>query len=133
MVNNHDVMNTFVLKPSQLSIGFQSVILVLMAMIFYFSVGIIFAGILILCAIVAMFVFKSRAQVAIFEHLDQNRWSIQYKNNPVIGSVILRNVIDHHFYIACYFEEKKPSSLIIWRDQVELKQWKYLKTYAKLN
>lgn len=133
MVNNHDVMNTFVLKPSQLSIGFQSVILVLMAVTFYFSVGAIFAGILMLCVIAAIYVFKLRAKVVIFEHLDQSHWSIQYKNNPVIGSVILRNVIDHHFYIVCYFEEKKPSSLIIWRDQVELKQWKYLKTYAKLS
>lgn len=133
MVNNHDVMSRFVLKPSQLSIGFQSVILLLMAVIFYLSVELIFACGLMLCAIAAVFVFKSTAQADIFEHLDQSHWSIKYQNNPMPHSVILKNVIDHHFYMVCYFEEKKPASLVIWRDQLELRQWKHLKAYAKLS
>lgn len=132
MVNNHDVMKAFILKPSQISIGFQGFVLIIMGIGFLYSVGWIMALVLSLVAVVAMRLFQSQAQIESFQHLDRNQWSVKYKNNSKIHTLSLNKIVDHHFYIVFYFDQKPPSSLVVWSDQLELKQWKNLKAHSKL-
>ena len=127
MVNDH-----YVLKPSQMSIGFQLCILALISISVFYSAELWVGLVVTVVAAVALYLFRAQAQVEHFQHLDQQHWSIQYKNNPKIQSVSLHKIIDHYFYLVFYFEEKKHSSLVIWKDQIDLAAWKRLRTHAKL-
>ncbi|MEQ1104132.1 hypothetical protein [Acinetobacter ursingii] len=125
------VNHQFQLKRSLLALLFQLGMLLLIGIIwfqvfpFYMSLSAIFL------AIIAYLAFLRRSKMCSLAYLDQDLWSIQWRNHSKIEHVQLYRVIDHHIYIVLYFKQNRNSQ-IIWRDQVSLNQWKQLKVMAKL-
>lgn len=127
-VNNRQ----FDLKRSYLLIAFQILV--------YFVISAILFQILtfiwwLLCCfaliLIHVFTFKYH-QVSALVHLDQDDWSLFFGKSQQVKTVQLKQIIDHQIYIAIYFEQKADSPLVIWRDQLSLKQWKNLKVLAKM-
>lgn len=125
------VNHQFQLKRSLLALLFQLGMLLLIGIIwfqlfpFYMSLSAIFL------AIIAYLAFLRRSKMRSLAYLDQDLWSIRWRNHSKIEHVQLYRVIDHHIYIVLYFKQNRNSQ-VIWRDQVSLNQWKQLKVMAKL-
>ncbi|BBF76598.1 hypothetical protein N5J48_05535 [Acinetobacter ursingii] len=125
------VNHQFQLKRSLLALLFQLGMLLLIGIIWFQLFPFYIFLIAIFLAIIAYLAFLRRSKMRSLAYLDQDLWSIQWRNHSKIEHVQLYRVIDHHIYIVLYFKQNRNSQ-IIWRDQVSLNQWKQLKVMAKL-
>ncbi|MDH2019674.1 hypothetical protein N5J44_07400 [Acinetobacter ursingii] len=125
------VNHQFQLKRSLLALLFQLGMLLLIGIIWFQLFPFYIFLIAIFLAIIAYLAFLRRSKMRSLTYLDQDLWSIQWRNHSKIEHVQLYRVIDHHIYIVLYFKQNRNSQ-IIWRDQVSLNQWKQLKVMAKL-
>lgn len=125
------VNHQFQLKRSLLALLFQLGMLLLIGIIWFQLFPFYIFLIAIFLAIIAYLAFLRRSKMRFLAYLDQDLWSIQWRNHSKIEHVQLYRVIDHHIYIVLYFKQNRNSQ-IIWRDQVSLNQWKQLKVMAKL-
>lgn len=125
------VADRYVLQGSRISIAFQCVFLMVIAIVLTVLIHPLIVVLCLLFCLAIRFIFKPK-HVETFEHLDQEFWSIKFKDNPQVKRVSLLKMIDHYFYIVAYFDEKNPSQIVIWKDQVDPIQWKRLITRAKL-
>lgn len=125
------VNHQFQLKRSLLALLFQLGMLLLIGIIWFqlFPFYIFLIGLFL--AILAYIVYLNRPKMLALAYLDQDVWSIQWKNQSKIEHLKFYKLVDHHIYMVLYFHQNNRSQ-IIWRDQVDLNQWKQLKVMAKL-
>lgn len=119
------------LKPSRFALGFQFLCLLLMLILIYFTMGIWASVCCFIIAYLSLNFFRQRNSAYKLEQLDYQLWSVQYQSSQKIQHVKIERFIDHNFYIAVNFEDKKLKPFIIWQDQVTQYQWKSLKTRCK--
>ena len=67
------------------------------------------------------------------EQLDLDQWSLKFYHSDQVLAVNIQQWVDHSLYVVVYFQEKKHSNLVIWRDQMTDLQWKSLKMRVKLH
>ncbi len=127
------VSERYVLKHSRLSIVFQLLLLILIAIVLFCAINLMFAVLTVVGMFIGWIWFRRTAQLQYLQHLDQTEWSLKFQNQNAIQRVHLKKMIQHHFYVVIYFEEKKHKSIIIWKDQLELSSWKTLLTRCYLN
>ncbi|NHB58003.1 hypothetical protein [Acinetobacter shaoyimingii] len=128
----HGVNDRYQLGRSRLAIAFQCVFFCMIILLAYVSLPLIWWIIALVGYLLVWLLFKPN-QVEVLELLDDQEWSLKLKNQQKIHRVSLRKIIDHHFYMVIYFQEKNPKSLVIWKDQIDQIQWKRLLARAKLN
>lgn len=123
---------SFRLKRSRLALVFQLSIFMLLMVLLLKSLSPWLCGLcMILGGAAYIYGFKS-PQPIFFEHLDAREWSLSHFKSKHVQRVSIRHMIDHQLYIVIYFQHVKDKPLLIWVDQLPLKQWKALKTLAKL-
>lgn len=121
----------FKLKRSWFALAFQLLIFVLIMFVLYQLLSVI---LWLICAIAGLVIYhlfyQKTPKIDQFEHLSGREWSLS------IGSrterVHVSHVIDHQVYIVVYFQHAKVRPLLIWCDQLPLKQWKSMKTLTQL-
>ncbi len=74
--------------------------------------------------------FRKKPQLKELQKIDKDLWSIQMTSNPKIYQAKLNRVFHFHYFVVLSFNENKFDSLVIWRDQIDEKQWKSLITHA---
>ena len=128
MVNEH-----YSLKHSRLSIVFQLLLLMLIAVMMFLTFTM---GIALIC-VLAMFAtwrwFNRAEKLHYLQQLDQSEWSLKFENQSTTYRVRLEKMVQHHFYIVIYFQNKKHKPVIIWKDQLDRIAWKALLTRCHLN
>ena len=116
-------INNFHFLNSRYSLVFQ---LSFEAIILFFAFNIMSLIYVILIAILlnlSLFYFrKSQLKLELLIQLDKKDWTLKYKNQES-ELVEIKRIINHYFYIIVYTEK---NNLVIWRDQVNIKQWKQL-------
>ena len=122
----------FKLKRSALSHAFQFFIFTVLMILLYQVVSPLIWGLFFcLGLVVYLLFFRRTSQVSSLEYLDEQDWSLQRINQPV-QRVQISHIFDHQVYIVVYFMHARAKPMIIWRDQLSLKQWKSLKVLAKM-
>ena len=122
----------FKLKRSALSHAFQFFIFTVLMILLYQVVSPLIWGLFFcLGLVVYLLFFRRTSQVSSLEYLDGQDWSLQRINQPV-QRVQISHIFDHQVYIVVYFMHARAKPMIIWRDQLSLKQWKSLKVLAKM-
>ena len=128
MVNEH-----YSLKHSRLSIVFQLLLLMLIAVVMFLTFTV---GIALIC-VLAMFAawrwFNRAEKLHYLQQLDHSEWSLKFENQSTTYRVRLEKMVQHHFYIVVYFQNKKHKPVIIWKDQLDQIAWKALLTRCHLN
>ncbi|MGL3043756.1 hypothetical protein ACSJMR_01540 [Acinetobacter pecorum] len=122
----------FKLKRSLCALAFQ---LFIFALLMYLLYQLLPIALWLLCALIGLLVYhlfyRKTPQIEQFEYLDGREWSLTAKAMPT-HRVSISHVIDHQAYIVVYFQHAKARPLLIWCDQLPLKQWKALKVLTKL-
>lgn len=127
-----DLHLRYVFKPSRIALGFQLLSLLFIFVLLSFLLNFWFCLFLSLFALLSLKIFRLQPKVAYIEYLDQTHWSLKFQQSSEIQRVQIQHMFDHSLYIVIRFDEKKVNNLIIWQDQLSKKQWKSLKTRAKL-
>ena len=128
---NPQIHQCYLLKPSRLALGFQILCLIIILLFTYLSLNIWMWMVCIVAALISLKLFNMQPKADQVEQLEYDIWSIRYSSSRKIQQVKIIQFIDHHFYIAVHFENKKIKPLIIWQDQVYKNQWKSLKNRCK--
>lgn len=122
----------FKLKRSFLSHAFQFFIFaVLMTLLYQLLTPMLWGIFFLIGLVVYVLFFRKHLHVTSLEYLDGADWSLQRLNRPV-QRVQISHILDHQLYIVVYFMHARAKPVIIWRDQLSLKQWKSLKVLAKM-
>ncbi|MBL8321996.1 MAG: hypothetical protein JNJ93_06980 [Acinetobacter sp.] len=91
---------------------------------------------IMLCAFLALgaaaylLFYRGTPQVTALDHLDGREWTLSAAGGK--QRVQISHIIDHQAYIVLYFQHARAKPVIVWRDQVALKQWKSFKVLAKM-
>ena len=128
---NPQIHQCYLLKPSRFALGFQILCLIIILLFTYLSLSIWMWMVCIVAALISLKLFNMQPKADQIEQLEYDIWSIRYSSSRKIQQVKIIQFIDHHFYIAVHFENKKIKPLIIWQDQVSKNQWKSLKNRCK--
>ena len=128
---NPQIHQCYLLKPSRFALGFQILCLIIILLFTYLSLNIWMWMVCIVAALISLKLFNMQPKADQVEQLEYDIWSIRYSSSRKIQQVKIIQFIDHHFYIAVHFENKKIKPLIIWQDQVSKNQWKSLKNRCK--
>lgn len=125
------VKSCFKLRQSRIALLFQLCIFALLMFVLYqvLPVALWVVCFLIGIVIYALF-YKKTPHIAQLEHLDGREWSLTQQQ--ATQRVQLSHVVDHQAYIVLYFQHARAKPLLVWCDQVPLKQWKSLKVLAKM-
>lgn len=126
------VHKEFHLKHSRISIVFQLVIILLIIFILYPLLNTVFFIFSIVLLIISFLFFHKKAHIEYFAYLDEDVWSLKYKNNEKIYRVELQRILNHQLYIVVYLKQSEQKSFVIWFDQLDCDQWKNLKKLAIL-
>ena len=115
----------------------------LMALLFQFGIFAVFMTILyqllpmgLWCVffafglIIYALYFHKKPRVEGLEYLDGRDWTLQTMRKT--QRVQISHIIDHQAYIVVYFQHARTKPIIIWCDQLPMKQWKSLKVLAKM-
>lgn len=127
------VSERYVLKHSRVSIVFQLLMWTLIAIVLFSTINLVAATLCVLGMLIAWIWFGRAPKLHYLQHLDQSEWSLKFQNNDSIQRVSLDKLIQHHFYIVIYFQNKKHKPVLIWKDQLDLTSWKKLLTRCGLN
>ena len=128
---NPQIHQCYLLKPSRFVLGFQILCLIIILLFTYLSLNIWMWMVCIVAALISLKLFNMQPKADQVEQLEYDIWSIRYSSSRKIQQVKIIQFIDHHFYIAVHFENKKIKPSIIWQDQVSKNQWKSLKNRCK--
>lgn len=128
MVHNH-----FVLKRSRMATVFQMTSMLIISSLLFILMPMIVWLISTIFLVVTFYRFNRQAKVEYLFQLDQSEWSVQFHNQTKTHRVQLSHFLDHSLYIVVYFSHSQIKNIVIWKDQVDLKAWKTLKSHAKLN
>ena len=122
----------FKLKRSFLSHAFQFFIFaVLMTLLYQLLTPMLWGIFFLIGLVVYVLFFRKHLRVTSLDYLDGTDWSLQRLNRPV-QRVQISHILDNQMYIVVYFMHARAKPVIIWRDQLSLKQWKSLKVLAKM-
>ena len=127
------VNERYSLKHSRLSIVFQLFILILISIVLFSILNLVVAILCLLGLFIVLIWFRQAEKLQYLQHLDQSEWSLKFQNKSKIQRVHLEKMIQHHFYVVIYFQNKKHKPVLIWRDQLDLISWKKLLTRCHLN
>jgi len=123
----------YCLKPSRLALVFQGSSILIIFVVLYQFLNLIALCILLLLALASFFFFQQQDRIAVLVQLDEQDWVVQYRRSKRKRRVQFKKIIDHHFYIAIYFQQQSNQPMLVWRDELPIKSWKSLKSRAKLN
>lgn len=118
------------LKHSLYSAVFHAFFMFIMSITLLISIELIYALSSIIFILIIWWGFRKKPQLSELQKLDKDLWSIQMTSNPKIYQAKLTRVFHFHYFVVLSFNEKKLDSLVIWRDQIDEKQWKSLITHA---
>ena len=65
-------------------------------------------------------------------YLDDDVWSLKFKNNKQIYTVGIKNILNHQLYVVIQFKQSEQKPIVIWFDQLNRTQWKNLKVLSVL-
>ncbi|OAL77741.1 hypothetical protein AY606_09825 [Acinetobacter sp. SFB] len=123
---------SFQLKRSRLAFVFQ---LIIFTLIIVFLQQLLSPWLWLICVLLGVLAYAyglKAPQPMCFEHLEAREWSLTSVKSEQIKRVSISHIIDHQLYIVVYFQHFQEKPLLIWIDQLPLKQWKALKKLAKL-
>ncbi|MEB3767119.1 hypothetical protein [Acinetobacter sp. MD2] len=66
-------------------------------------------------------------------YLDGTDWTLKFIGQAQTTTGQLKQVIDHRLYVVLYWTDARQKPSVIWQDQLDLAQWKILKTLAQLH
>ena len=122
----------FVLKRSYLAVTFQVLVFIGIALLLFELMQLWLWAVCMLVAL-AVYLYGFRLHPELyFQHLDEREWTLKAKTQAEVKHVNISHVVDHHVYIVIYFQHFKHKPLLVWCDQVGWKNWKKLKTLAKM-
>ena len=121
----------FYLKRSRVAIVFQIGILILILSLVSGLLPLWLSCSISIMLLLSLYAHFRRPQLHYFEPFSMHEWSIGVSEQEV-QQMTLHRVVDHHWYVVLYFQQKKPCSYVIWYDQLALKDWKRLKLLAKM-
>ena len=122
---------SFQLKRSCLALLFQlAVFTALMALLYQLLPLSLWCAFLALGAAAYLLFYRGTPQVTALDHLDGREWTLSAAGSK--QRVQISHIIDHQAYIVLYFQHAQAKPVIVWRDQVALKQWKSFKVLAKM-
>jgi len=122
---------SFQLKRSGLALLFQlAIFAVLMALLHQLLPVSLWCGFLVLGAVIYLLFYRKAPKVTALDHLDGREWTLSAAGKK--QRVQISHMIDHQAYIVLYFQHARAKPVIVWRDQVALKQWKAFKVLAKM-
>ncbi|OTG72049.1 hypothetical protein B9T23_15000 [Acinetobacter terrae] len=126
------VNRSFQLKRSRLAFVFQLIIFTLVIVLLQ---QLLVPWLWLLCVLLGVMAYAYGLKVPqpiYFEYLEAREWSLSNVKSEQIKRVSISHIIDHQLYIVVYFQHFQEKPLLIWIDQLPLKQWKALKKLAKL-
>lgn len=126
-------LDSFELRHSRIAIVFQFFCFLILNSVFFLLVNFWIWLAFFLTMSGAWYQFSRQLSVFKFELLEHDEWSIQYRNHKQIQRITLTHSIDHYFYVVLYFKSPKRKNIVIWKDQLDQKQWKKLIIRANLN
>lgn len=89
----------------------------------------------LICAVIGLLIYqqfyRKTPQIEQLEYLDGREWSLTVASQAT-HRVKISHVIDHQAYMVVYFQHARARPLMIWCDQLPLKQWKSLKVLTKM-
>lgn len=129
----YTVHNQYHLKRSRLAIVFQLSILFILSFILYFALDPSVWVVSLLLFGLSILFFHRSPSVESLQHLDQQYWSVKFKNQHAVERICISHFIDHSLYIVVYIANDQQKNIVIWRDQLDIQYWKSLKLHAKLN
>lgn len=118
------------LKHSSYSAVFHVFSIFIMSITLLISIKLIYALGSIIFILIIWWNFRKKPQLKELQKIDKDLWSIQMTSNPKIYQAKLNRVFHFHYFVILSFNENKFDSLVIWRDQIDEKQWKSLITHA---
>lgn len=127
------VHREFRLKHSRISIVFQLMIILLIVFVIYQLLTILVLIFSVVVLALSFLRFNQKVKVEYFAYLDDDIWSLKYKNNNKVYRVRSKNVLNYQLYVVVELSQSEHKSFIVWYDQLDEKQWKKLKTLSLLN
>lgn len=122
----------FKLKRSKCALVFQ---LFIFAVLMFLLYQLLPVTIWLVCGVIGLVIYqlfyRKTPHIEQFEYLDGREWSLTTAAQGT-RRVLISHVIDHQAYIVVYFQHAKARPLLIWCDQLPLKQWKSLKVLTKI-
>ncbi len=126
------VHREFHLKHSRISIVFQLVIILLIIFILYQLLNILFLIFSIILLLLSFLLFNKKEKTEYLAYLDDDVWSLKFKNNKEIYRVGIKNILNHQLYVVVQFKQSEQKPIVIWFDQLNRTQWKNLKVLSVL-
>lgn len=131
----YTALDRYVLERSSIATTFRLGFLLIMGMVIFQLLPLILFFVVMCLAFILLFFFQPKS-IQIFEHLEENSWSIKFQpkidQNSVVQRVELLKMLDHYFYMVIYVQGKTQHSFIIWKDQMNDLQWKRLRMRCNL-
>ncbi|HAB42566.1 MAG TPA: hypothetical protein DCE70_03205 [Acinetobacter sp.] len=122
----------FKLKRSKCALVFQ---LFIFAVLMFLLYQLLPVTIWLVCGVIGLVIYqlfyRKTPHIEQFEYLDGREWSLTTAAQGT-RRVLISHVIDHQAYIVLYFQHAKARPLLIWCDQLPLKQWKSLKVLTNI-
>lgn len=126
------VHREFHLKHSRISVVFQLVIILLIIFILYQSSNVLFLIFSIILLVISFLLFNKKEKIEYLAYLDDDVWSLKFKNNKQIYRVSIKNILNHQLYVVIQFKQSEQKPIVIWFDQLNRTQWKNLKVLSVL-
>lgn len=123
----------YVLKPSRIALVFQLCSLLIILLTFYQILSFAQLLLLSLLAFASFLFFLRQDRIVTLATLDEQDWSIQYAHSRIKQRVHIHKMIDQHFFVVIYFQEKTIKPMIVWCDQLPRRSWKSLKIRGKIH
>ena len=123
----------FILKPSRYAWFFQLSVVFILLFVSFQSLSWWGWGIFIVLIMMSFwFYLNTYPKLHHFSYLGEMQWTLKFVKGIEIKHSKLQQIIDHRVYIVLYWSsESKPT--VIWRDQLDLTEWKKLKVLAQLH
>ncbi|SEM14091.1 hypothetical protein SAMN05216500_11241 [Acinetobacter sp. DSM 11652] len=118
------------LKHSFYSAVFHVFFMLIISITLLICIELIYALGSIIFILIIWWNFRKKPQLKELQKIDKDLWSIQMTSNLKIYQAKLNRVFHFHYFVVLSFNENKFDSLVIWRDQIDEKQWKSLITHA---
>lgn len=116
-------INNFHFLNSRYSLVFQLSFVGIILFLAFNIMSLIYVILIAILLTLSLFYFRrNQSKLELLIQLDKKDWTLKYKNQES-ELVEIKRIINHYFYIIVYTEK---NNLVVWRDQVNIKQWKQL-------
>lgn len=125
--------NQFILKRSWVAFAFRVFIFILITFILFKNLVLALFVPCFLFLLISFYLQQTvPAQVKVFQQLSANEWTLIYIHSKKVHRVKIKRLINHLLYVVIELEAKQHRSVVIWCDQLPIKQWKNLQVLVKL-